>query len=239
MTHPQRFTDEQTREILSAAADRQAEADRAGPLVAGSLSLPEIQAIAEEVGIDREHVAHAAREILARGGSPSAVALREGKGVHLARTVPSTVTDSEWGRVVAELCSTFEVVGVSSEIGEVREWLASSSLKGGGVRVRLEPTSGGTGVTIEDSLKTMRDLRWVLPGTSGALTAAVATLTTAASTAAPAQAGLLAFLGGLTVASLVGTQIGGRMYRGRQERRIRTLLDRIDLALRSEEDDHA
>lgn len=203
--------------------------------MAGSLSLPEIQAIAEEVGIDREHVAHAAREILTRGASPSAVAIRDRKGVHLARTVPSPVTESEWGRVVAELRSAFEVVGVSSEIGEVREWLASPSLKGGGVRVRLEPTSGGTSITIEDSLKTMRDLRWVLPGTSGALTAAAVTLTTAA----PAQAGLLAFLGGLTVASLIGTQVGGRMYRSRQEARIRALLDRIDITLRSEDDDHA
>lgn len=207
--------------------------------MAGSLSLPEIQAIAEEVGIDREHVAHAAREILARGASPPAVAARTGKGVHLARTVPSAVTDSEWGRVVAELRSSFQVVGVSSEIGGVREWLASSSLKGGGVRVRLEPTTGGTRVTIEDSLKTMRDLRWALPGASGALTAAVAVLTTAASTAATAQAGLLAFLGSLTVASLIGTQVGGRMYRSRQEARVQALLDRIDITLRSEDDDHA
>ena len=127
-------------------------------------------------------------------------------------------------------------MGVASQLGGVREWVASSSLKAGGVRVSLETTPEGVRVTIEDNLKTMRDLRWALPGSFGVLTAAVGVLTTVAGTSPAAQAGLLAMLGGMTLASLLGTQIGGRMYRDRLERQGRALLDRIDLTLRQEDE---
>lgn len=134
-----RYDEDEVREIFRQAAD-----DRAGPPARtddprSGLTLPELQAIGREVGLDPGRIADAAAALeLRRGdavqrrsliGAPLAV----GRSAELHRPL----TDDEWAVLVGEIRETFGARGRVVSQGGLREW------SNGNLHVVQEATESG------------------------------------------------------------------------------------------------
>lgn len=236
-----RFDDDEIRRILTRAAERQEQAERALPAAEdGSrsgdhpgLTLAELQSVAQEVGIAPAHVVAAARDVQLR---PTAaveryriVGIPKATEDHLV--VPGTLGDREWEAVVGALREEFRVPGTVSSFGDVREWWSSSMSTAGGVRVRLEPGEDGTEITFRRSNRHISELYTVLGATFGGL-GGFAGLMVAINASGPGRMAGPIVLGGLTTLFLVAGRFMAKWSAKRDRSRFRRLLDRIDLMLR-------
>ncbi len=117
---PRRYSEQEVRRILELATrDRGV---RASAPSASGLTLPEIQSIGAEVGIDSALVARAAAAL----DDHPHIQTRAVFGVPFATgmtvTLPRALTDEEWDQLVAELRSTFGASGRVRSEGSYREW---------------------------------------------------------------------------------------------------------------------
>ncbi len=115
------YSEKEISVILKRATEIQEEA---GPPDAYGLSLEELQQIAAEAGIDPRYVMAAAAE-LERGG------VKDKKRFHLLgaplsmlseRVVEGEATEEKWEEVLAEIRRTFDLVGVTGQVGRSLEW---------------------------------------------------------------------------------------------------------------------
>jgi len=187
-----RYSDEDVHRILSNAVDVDA-AVSAGR----GMTLAEIQSIAAEAGLSPAAVA-AAAEALDRTPSVPATPRMMGLPVGVAQsvTIPGTIDDAGWRRLVVFLRDTFEAQGREEEGGGRREW------RNGNLRISLEEAGGATIV----HMRTRKDSARSLVQTGGfvVLGSAVMEAATAFVHAPPnTLAGVLAMaLGGVTMAAV-------------------------------------
>ena len=136
MEDERRYHDEEVAEIIRRAAAPPA-ATSGSPIEEG-VTLAELQAIGEEVGIAPQRVAAAAAALDAGGGS---LPVQRSLGIPISagRTVPlpRAPTDREWDLLLGEIRQTFGAHGKESTSGNVRLW------RNGNLRVYLEPSEGG------------------------------------------------------------------------------------------------
>lgn len=167
MAEDRTYSDEEVKEILTAAADRQANAESAMIASRPGMSLVEIEQIAQEAGIDPAHVRAAVLKRKGRRGT--AVQTRGPKGhpvLEAFRHLPTEVTDETWGRIVTELRSSFGVMGAASDYGETREWVsADGATTTDAIQVTLEREGEGSRVRMRRGSKSARELATVLPAT--------------------------------------------------------------------------
>ncbi len=165
------LSDDEVRDILSRAADRQEQAERAQPLATRSHTLAEVEAVAEDVGIDREHLRAAAHEILSRRDTP-APPTRLGLPLELTgrRAFPASITDAQWERMVGVLRTEFKRNGISTHFGEAREWV-SSNASGDSmpIQVRVESSPAGTAITARQETRSLLLTPAVLGGSFSAM----------------------------------------------------------------------
>lgn len=130
-----RYGDGEVRKILELATRPEA-ARPARPGPEGGLTLPEIQSIALEVGVQPDAVARAAAALDAAGAKPRTSL---GMPIEVGRTtsLPRGLTDAEWDRLVAELRATFRARGQVAVQGSLREW------SNGNLHASIEPTDTG------------------------------------------------------------------------------------------------
>ena len=135
-----KYREEEVRKILEIATSDRSTASAAPG--SGSLTLAEIQGIADEVGIDAQAVARAAAAI----DKPSTVQSRNSLGapVEVGITIPLSrpLSDDEWQRLVAELQATFRARGKVTQQGGVREW------RRGNLHAVVGPASTGYRLTL-------------------------------------------------------------------------------------------
>ena len=139
MNDPRRYDDQEIAEILERATNERT----SGPLPARGtgLTLREIEQIGEEVGIQPERIADAARALDLRSNAP-AVERFLGAPRSVSRTlhIPRAPTDDEWNRVVADLRRTFDAKGKLESHGGLRSWTNSN------LQVHVEPEGEGYAV---------------------------------------------------------------------------------------------
>lgn len=131
------YDDDEVREIFSLAA----ESPEAAPPTAAArsgLTLPELQEVGREVGLEPERVARAAA-LLDAGAEPLPRETALGVPVRVGRDVelPRPLTDREWEIVAAELRDAFDSGGRVLSRGSSHEW------SDGEVHAWLEPTPTG------------------------------------------------------------------------------------------------
>ena len=136
MAGERRYRDDEVAAIFeAAAASTPARHDRGTD---DGLTLAELQAIGQEVGIAPERIADAA---LALQRAPARAPRRTdfGMPVSAGRTVelPRSLTDREWALLVADLRETFRARGVETSHGESRQWT------NGNLHAYVEPTPTG------------------------------------------------------------------------------------------------
>jgi len=103
------------------------------------LTLGELQAVGEEVGLHPERVAAAAAKVGARlPVHPRKVWLGNPVGVGRTVDLPRAATDREWQVILADLRQTFHAHGRVEPHGETHTW------RNGNLHAFLEPTESGT-----------------------------------------------------------------------------------------------
>jgi hypothetical protein len=189
-----RYTDDEVAAIFEAAASpRPAQEGAVGS--ARGLTLAELQAIGEEVGVPAVRVAEAA-SALDRHATATArkhslrMPVTVGRTVELARA-PS---DREWDLLLTELRATFAAHGRASTLGHIRAWT------NGNLHAYIEPTETGhrlrLGTTKGDAVAANR------LGILGVLTGLGVAGSTLLFPAAAGDAGVAVLLGGMGVAAL-------------------------------------
>ncbi|NNF58600.1 MAG: hypothetical protein HKN04_10190 [Rhodothermaceae bacterium] len=131
------YTEREIKALLERAAHLQASSDEDG---GHGLTLAELEQIAAESGIDPKFLRVAAREA-ETGLSPHDVAGQTSTHVFVERTVPGTLSDTEWESVVLRLRKQFSSdlsgsfgqgpqfgPGVTEELGTMREWRHTTGL---------------------------------------------------------------------------------------------------------------
>ncbi len=228
-----RFSDEETRQIIAWAAQRQEDTDRVQLGTGAGLTFGALQEVARDAGIDPLHVRAAAKDILLRRDAPP-IKTRAGLPLELRvqRVVPGSVSDGEWERMVAEFRQTFRKSGSVSQFGAVREWISQNEASNMPITVRLEPVDEGTLVTLHQSTKTMSDLVYAGGGSMLATGAIIGVLAVVTSAPGAVMAPILLFAV-LAVLGSLGPWAGCRAWIPRQRERFRAVLDRAELIARA------
>lgn len=232
-----RFGDPDIRRILARAAERQELAERALPAAnAGAaagpepgLTLSELQEVAEEVGIAPAHVLAAAREVQLRpqreGDRYSFLGIPRHTAVR--RILPGRPGERDWERIVQELRGEFNVPGVTSSFGEIREWWSSGGSTVGGVRLRVEPGEHGTEVELTRSNANLAQLTHVLGWTFAGMAGLFGGAILLGGLNPAAIAGPL-FFGGLSAATFLAGRVFSRRAARKQRARFERLLTRLE-----------
>src|SRR6266576_6466666 len=132
-----RYNDKEIAAIFRAAAEQEPQSSQREVARDEGLTLAELQAIGNEVGISADAVAQAARAVDVRLGTGSRTFL--GLPIGVARTVNLNrrLTDDEWERLVVQLREVFNARGRTRSEGSLRQWT------NGNLQVLLEPTETG------------------------------------------------------------------------------------------------
>lgn len=131
-----RYDDQEMAAIFRAATEGAQPPAREIPPQEG-LTLADLQAIGQEVGIAPDAVAHAALGLDVQRGAVSRTLF--GLPIGVARTVDLNrqLSDAEWERLVVQLREVFNARGVTRSDGSLRQWT------NGNLQVLLEPTDHG------------------------------------------------------------------------------------------------
>ena len=144
MKEDRRYGEREVRDIFKRAGSREAPNQGTSTPHTG-LTLAELQAIANEVGLSPERVADAASAL----DAPPATEHRNSLGmpISITRTAPLSrpLTDGEWELVVSELRSTFGVQGSARSLGSTREWT------NGRLFAFVEPSEAGFRIRVGSS----------------------------------------------------------------------------------------
>ena len=230
---PDRFSEDEARRIFARAAERQQAAEPASE----GLSLAELQEVGRAAGLDPSHVAAAVAEV--RGGvvspdAPPATFLGVDVEPRASRVLPAEVTDDVWGQMVGRLRPTFKTIGVTSEVGAVREWQGTNERGGlSNLCMTAEPAEGGTLVTLQTSKAGNSSQYRAIFGVFGAMAVFFAVLGTLQGGAG--DPAFWVFIGAF-VASAVGFPLLGRQsyarWSVRRQDQFDALLDQFELLAR-------
>ncbi len=129
-----RYSEDEVREILRAAASSGSAPDRPAP---SGLTLAELTTIGEEVGIPADRITQAAAHVGAGDEQSRSRILGLPFAVGLTVDLPRSPTRREWKVLVAEIRETFRAQGKESSSDEFRSW------RNGNLHIAIEPTESG------------------------------------------------------------------------------------------------
>ena len=229
-----RYSADEARRIFERAARRQ----HAAPAEDG-LTLDELAEIARGAGLDPALVrAEAVSERVGDGHR----AMWHGVpvGIRRARLLPDRVSDREWERVVDLVRAEFKLGGTAQQIGTRREWstgssASSTSSMSSAYTVTVEQRADGDLVTVE-APNTHQMMGYVFSGTLGFVALVLGSM---GALLGPAEkiGNVTLTVSWMAVAALAlyaATWISARVAARRTPARFEALLDRIDLASRTE-----
>ena len=137
MADERRYQDDEVAQIFEAASLPAVSRGSNAPSTEG-LTLAELQAIGQEVGIAPERIAEAASSLAV---TQPAIPRRTELGMPMSAAhvidLPRALTDREWALVVADLRETFGARGKESSEGATRQWTNSN------LHAYVEPTRTG------------------------------------------------------------------------------------------------
>lgn len=230
---PDRFSDDEVRLLLARAVERQEGVARTQLTAKAGLTLPQLQEIAAEVGVEPSHVESAARELVLRRerGLPMPLEIDRHAIAHV-RVLDGAVDDSAWERLVHDLRDTFGVHGSLSTFGAAREWASGDQGSDGrsdvAVRIRVEPDGDRAAVTMRADLRSVYQLPIWFGGGFGAF-AAITGSAMGLGLAPSAAPGLPAVLAGLAAGVWFVFRRVAQATQARTDARFRAVLDRFEL----------
>lgn len=197
---------------------------------ADGLSLAELQAIGAEAGIDPAFVAAAAAEFNTPEPANDTPWWYAGPATVKAEcVVPGTITDGPvWAAIVRELRNTFDADGIATQLADTMEWSFDQAQGTESTRVTVTPESYGTRIRITQSMRELAQVGPILGGSFGLTGLIIGTLL-AMGNFDPEVAGITILF---VVLSLLCIGAGIPLYRAyarRRQRRLDSLMDRLEL----------
>jgi len=142
-----RFDDKEVGEILKAAAEMQSGISTSGSSL--GMTLAELQAVAQEVGIDPAHIDRAATELASTSDTPKRNGL---DSFFVQHSVKGQLSEEGWDELVTELRRHTGKRGKIEINGQSREWVGNSDVssvtlnvtfRGGRTRLKLFGETAG------------------------------------------------------------------------------------------------
>ncbi len=230
------YTEKEVTALLERAAELQVQAARHDDGRPG-LTLPELETIAQEAGLDPALLRQAAQELDAPNRSLFDVPARaSATHVYEERWVPGTLTMDEWEDIVAELRHRFDTdlakamglpgygVGTTEQIGRTLEWKHTSM---SGIETRLMIRQQGEGLRLRMSQHLGWGSMMTEACTYGSFLALLPAFVAGAITKSPGI-GVLVLLLAL-VATIPLIYYAEKTWRGNKHRALRELADQIAL----------
>ncbi len=167
---PRRYSDEEVAQLLKRATELQAE-NRSGPR-GGGLTLPELEEIGAEAGIDLRSLRQAAAELDTPPERGSVGRLFAGGPVRilLERTLPFEVSSAGLDSLIPIIEIAAEAPGSGARVGSTLSWRSDDKQTPRRMRVVVSVRAGTTAVRIEDSYGTITGVLYgvVVAPTAGA-----------------------------------------------------------------------
>ncbi len=229
-----RYSADEARRIFARAARRQ----HAAPAEDG-LTLDELAEIARSAGLNPALVrAEAVSERVGDGHRATWHGVPV--GIRRARLLPDRLSDREWERVVDLVRAEFKLGGTAQQIGTRREWstgstASSPSSMSSAYTVTVEQRPDGDLVTVE-APNTHQLMGYVFGGTVGSVALLLGGLGLLLGPPEKVAGALLAtsWLAAAALALYAVMWVSARVAARRTPDRFEALLDRIDLASRTE-----
>ncbi|PAP78342.1 hypothetical protein [Rubrivirga marina] len=231
---PDRYSADEARRIFARAARRQ----HAAPAEDG-LTLDELAEIARSAGLDPSLVrAEATSERVCDGHRATWHGVPV--GVRRARLLPDRVSDREWERIVDLVRAEFKLGGTAQQIGTRREWStgtssSSTSSMSTAYTVTVEQRPDGDLVTVE-APNTYQMMGYIFGGTIGFVGLMLGAM--GALLGPPGEMGnvvlAVSWIAAAALALYAVMWMSARVSARRTPDRFESLLDRIDLASRTE-----
>ncbi len=210
-----RYDDAEVRRLLK----RTAELQRGGGVSAraGGLTLPELEAVAAEAGLDVDALRQAAAELEARPGWGAAVAGAPMR-IHLERVLPFEVPNGAFDGLLPIIQSLLALRFQVSQVGRTLTWTANEPDSSRRVEVIVSVHAGQTRVLVEERLGALAGglFGGVVGGFGGASAGLFAALVSTTGVALLPALAPVAVIGGAYTACRYG-------FRGLARRRARTL----------------
>jgi len=163
-----RFTDQEVREILTKAVER---TPSQGLVRRDGMSLTELKAIGEEVGIDPVRLEEAARAVAQRGGNASNRVLGAPTVLTFERKVPGEFDPADTPEILSVIRRAMGYQGEVNEIHGSLEWTAKGD--SGERYVTLSPREGMTTICSSANLSNAAVLTFLPAGIMGLITSLV------------------------------------------------------------------
>lgn len=163
-----RFTDQEVREILKKAVER---TPSQGLVRREGMSLAELKAIGEEVGIDPIRLEEAARAVVLRDGNASNRVLGAPTVMTFERKVPGEFDPADTPEILAVIRRAMGYQGEVNEIHGSLEWTAKGD--SGERYVTLSPREGMTTICSSANLSNAAVLTFLPAGIMGLITSLV------------------------------------------------------------------
>lgn len=158
MSTERRYQDHEVRKIIDLAIGQDDAATPSLPSGDG-LTLGQLQEVGREVGLAPSRIAQAVATFDGQGALlPRTSALGLPTSVGSVVSLPRTLTEREWERLVAELRTTFGTKGEVTPHGSLREW------SHGSLHAFVEPTASGYRLRLTDSFAAALGVSTVIGG---------------------------------------------------------------------------
>ena len=225
-----RFATEAAQAIFRRAAEHQEMARAATQADADGLSLAELQAIGAEAGIDPAYVAAAAAEFSTPEPVDDTPWWYAGPAtVEAECVIPGTITDGPvWAAIVRELRSTFDADGIATQLDNTLEWSFDQAQGTESTRVTATPEPYGTRIRVTQSMRELAQVGPILGGSFG-LTGLIIGVTLATGDFDADVAVVMAMFVALGLLFLGAGIPLYRAYARRRQRRLDSLMDRLEL----------
>ncbi len=210
-----RYDDAEVRRLLARAAELQEAGGRTAR--AGGLTLPELEAVAAEAGLDVGALRQAAAELEAQPGWGAAIAGAPMR-IHLERVLPFEVPTSAFDGLLPIIQSTLPLRYTVSQVGRTLAWSANEGEDSRRVQVTVSVHDGQTRILIEERLGALAGglFGGVVGGFGGASAGLFAALVSTTGVALLPALAPVAVIGGAYTACRYG-------FRGLARRRTRAL----------------
>lgn len=154
-THGRRYSEREVALIIRQASELQ-QAESPAEVKSG-MSLPELEEIAREAGIDPQLVRRAASNLDSHASDErSSIFLGAPSGIRLERLADGELSPDDYEGVVSEIQRTLGEMGTASTLGRTLQWMSAPvgrrRANFRSIQVTLAPRNGRTAIRVEEPL---------------------------------------------------------------------------------------
>ncbi len=214
------FSEKEVGRILKRATELH---EAEGPADTMGLSLDEVRQIATEMGVDPRYVTAAVTEVEQHGGEDERFHwLGAPVSYELERVVEGDVSEEQWEEMVDAIHRSYNLVGVTGQVGRLLEWTHNGRRRQ--VQVRVVSRGGKTRIRIYSRYPKMAAVTFAVPLALSYMAASLFVAAVGSFTMSGFPSLVIGLLG---TVFLLMRFVFGRMV-DKKKRKVRQLLNRLE-----------